>query len=280
MTIAVCCATAEGVVLGADSTASMAGPKGFHYLNFNQKLFELGEDSTLGMLTWGLGNLPDKSYRSLFAELSDDLKAKPPATVEEAALRWTDRFWAAWSAAYAPPIKACQDLKAKANRNPQEEEEFNLLKRGLVAGFCIAGYAPPKRETSAYEIVFDPLAGKPTPRRLAGLVQFWGAPNPFSRLMNGADEDLKADILASGKWTGTAADLNAVCNNHALRIPILPIRDAVDLVHACISSTIKAMKFSDLPQICGGPIEIAVITTDRRFRWVKHKPWDAAILEG
>ena len=42
----------------------------------------------------------------------------------------------------------------------------------------------------------------------------------------------------------------------------------------------KAMKFSDLPQICGGPIEIAVITSDRRFRWVKHKTWDAAIMEG
>jgi hypothetical protein len=31
---------------------------------------------------------------------------------------------------------------------------------------------------------------------------------------------------------------------------------------------------------CGGPIEIAVITTDRRFRWVRHKDWDVAIAEG
>ena len=54
----------------------------------------------------------------------------------------------------------------------------------------------------------------------------------------------------------------------------------IDFVHACIASTIKAMKFSNLAQICGGPIEIAVITTDRRFRWVRHKEWDAAISEG
>jgi hypothetical protein len=28
---------------------------------------------------------------------------------------------------------------------------------------------------------------------------------------------------------------------------------------------------------CGGPIEIAVISTDRRFRWVRHKNFGAAL---
>jgi hypothetical protein len=32
--------------------------------------------------------------------------------------------------------------------------------------------------------------------------------------------------------------------------------------------------------VCGGPIEIAVISSDRKFRWVRHKEWDAAIAEG
>ncbi len=68
--------------------------------------------------------------------------------------------------------------------------------------------------------------------------------------------------------------------SHRLEHPTLPIRDAIDFVHACIQSTIKAHKFSNLSQICGGPIEIAVIRTDRRFRWVRHKNWDAAIMEG
>jgi hypothetical protein len=61
---------------------------------------------------------------------------------------------------------------------------------------------------------------------------------------------------------------------------ILPIRDAIDFVYTCIYSTIKALKFSSLQQICGGPIEIAIITTDRPFRWVRHKAFDAAISEG
>jgi hypothetical protein len=42
----------------------------------------------------------------------------------------------------------------------------------------------------------------------------------------------------------------------------------------------KAFKVSNLSQICGGPIELAVIRTDRRFTWVRHKEWDAALAEG
>jgi len=58
------------------------------------------------------------------------------------------------------------------------------------------------------------------------------------------------------------------------------MRDAIDYVHSAIYCTIKAMKFSTGAQVCGGPIEIAVITSDRKFRWVRHKPWDAAIEDG
>jgi hypothetical protein len=109
---------------------------------------------------------------------------------------------------------------------------------------------------------------------------FWGAPNMIQRLMFGRDGKLRDDLLASGKWNGTPAELDAFLSQYMLATPYLPIRDAIDFTHACIASTIKAMKFSSLPQICGGPIELAVITTDRKFRWVHHKEWDAAIMDG
>jgi hypothetical protein len=260
---------------------SVLGPTGFHYLNFNQKLLELGDRATLGALTWGLGGLAKSSYRTLFALLSDDLSKNPPANVADVAARWVKLFWAEFTVQLAPFIQRCQQLNAKTPRDAKEDEELNNLKFGLFAGFCIAGYVLPDRTVSAYAMTFDALsAGPSAPQQIqVGPVTFWGAPNYFARLMNGADPDLKAQILASGKWNGTPQDLDDICNKHALRTPQLPIRDAVDLVHACISSTIKAMKFSDLPQICGGPIEIAVITSDRPFRWVRHKPWDAAITE-
>src|SRR5712692_9306477 len=98
MTIAACYLTPEGAVLGADSTSTFYFPDSQgtftpHYFNYAQKIFEVGENSTLGMTMWGLGGLGLISYRTLIANLADDLTSKKPASVSDAAGRWTDIFW-------------------------------------------------------------------------------------------------------------------------------------------------------------------------------------------
>ena len=100
-------------------------------------------------------------------------------------------------------------------------------------------------------------------------------------LIYGVDDDGVAALMSTGKWSGTQQELvQALSARPMLPRAHLPIRDAIDYVHAGIYCTIKAMKFSNLPQVCGGPIELAVITADRKFRWVRHKSWDAAIIDG
>ena len=59
----------------------------------------------------------------------------------------------------------------------------------------------------------------------------------------------------------------------------LPLREAIDYVHTYLSVTAKAMKFRYGPPICGGPIEVAYISTDRNLRWARHKRFDSAITE-
>lgn len=289
MTIAVAYLASEGIVLGADSTSSVPCNVGLHYFDFNQKLFEIGEDSTVGILTWGLGGLEHISYRTLVAQLADELKAKPASSIQELTERWVDLFWNEYS--NLAWVKRVLDLHAKAPFDPTnatpgarteaEQEEYDNLRFSLVVGFCVAGYVLPSRIPQMAEVTFDPLNGKPK-SAIQSQVGFrgWGVPNIISRLVNGADENLKQAILTSGKWNGTPGDLNAVIAQQMLAHATLPIRDAVDFVYSCIYSTIKAMKFSSMPQVCGGPIEVAVITTDRKFRWVRHKPWDAAITDG
>lgn len=174
MTIAACYVTPEGVVLGADSTASlMLAPGGFHYFNYNQKFFELGDPGagTLGVVTWGLGGLGETSYRTLFAFLSEDIRKKPPKDVAEVAGRWVDKFWAE----YSPVIKPCQDLNGKkpfdptanppdpAARTKDEEAQFEQLKRGLVVGFCIGGYILESRKPDAF-VTSTPCLGSPLQR--------------------------------------------------------------------------------------------------------------------
>ena len=102
----------------------------------------------------------------------------------------------------------------------------------------------------------------------------------LQRLLFAADDRTKASILSSGHWTGTAADLESALAPNVLNHPIIPLREVVDFVHTCVHSTIKALKFSHFQQICGGPVELAVVSTDRKFRWVRHKEWDAAVVDG
>jgi hypothetical protein len=279
----------EGVVLGADSTSSTS-QEGFHYFNNNQKLFEVGNESTLGIVTWGLGSLADYSHRTLIAKFADSCAATPPASCLEAATRWTDLFDAAYRSdqmmlffnalhakdSYDPALPA-----DPARRDEKEEELYKVLANALVTGFCIGGRAGADRTPAAYEVLFEPLKTKPISQAIPmGNYRFWGVPNMAERLIFSADAPTRDDIVNSPMWTGTRADLDALLAPRQLRHPVVPIRDAVDFVHTCIYCTIKALKFSPYSQVCGGPIEIATVTTDRPFRWVRHKKWDAALLEG
>lgn len=290
MTIAGVYLSPEGVVLGADSTSSIGAGEGFHFYDFNQKLFEVGESSSLGLLTWGLGGFNHISYRTLVATFADALTAAPATSVGEVADRWTDHFWQTYSA--SAEVSRFRALSAKAGvgqapttggvRTADEEQEWMNLRTNLVVGFCVAGYVMPTRMPEAVSVVFRPELGRPAPVPVGQhSIQWWGVPNFFNRLLRGADDNVVQGILTSGLWSGTPADLHGIINS-SLVVPLgtLPIRDAVDYVHTCIYCTVKAIKFSGLPQVCGGPIELAVITSDRRFRWVRHKPWDAAILDG
>lgn len=235
MTIAACYLSSEGVVLGADSTASTqissgAGLSGYHYFNHNQKLSELGENGTVGVVTWGLGSLGAKSYRTMLASLADDLVKSPATDLKEVTERWCDLFWSEYNAILGPFIQQCKNLNTKQpygpsaapagappRRTEQEERDFQTLKSTLVVGFCFAGYWLPDRMTTGFTLIFDPLAGKPSPAQLTPLSYgFWGAPNFMKRLILGADDTLKTRIRSSVHWKGTDADLDQIFEKEKL----------------------------------------------------------------
>jgi hypothetical protein len=167
-------------------------------------------------------------------------------------------------------------------RTQQEEEKHLSLLLQLQVGFCIGGYALSDRVPTAWHVSFLPSdASPPSPTEVPNYdPRFWGAPNYFLRLADGSDPNFRQELLMSPFWKGSEQDLLSIVGRYALGHQPLPILDAVDYVYTSISTTIKALKFSNLPQICGGPIEIGVITADRPFRWVQHKEFDAAIMGG
>lgn len=292
MTVAVCMVVPEGVVLGADSTVSITPGHGeFHYFNNNQKLFEIGEGSALGLLTWGLASFHDLSYRTLIARLADDLQTNPQKSVKEVSERWVKLAYEAYTRIFENEIEEYRVLErldafgmTKPNskntaRTEEQEKRLHDLSTTYVAGFCIAGHCLHDRVTSAFKLEFDlGLRTPPAPVQVPSL-EYWGVGSTFiARLLNGFDPRLKKGI--SENWSDTQELLDITLFQTKLSYPLsVPIRDAIDFVNFCIHTTIKAFKFSNHNQFCGGPIELAVISSDRKFRWVRHKSLDAAIIE-
>ena len=288
MTIAACYLSAEGVVVGADSTTTMfvAGrggqPGSQHHYNFAQKVFEFGEpESTIGIVLWGLGSLGDKSYRTLIAEIADEAKRQKLDSLEAVARLAGSMFWTQYTTAFADSFDRVRELDAKGTERTNEEAgELSWWKQNLSGGFCLGGRWGARRLPGAYELQFDPLTTvPPEPKALSlGNAKFWGCPNLIERLIFGMDYPLFERILQSDKWTGTGDELFNLIDQGALGQPWdLPLREAIDWVYASIYTTIKAMKFSHLAPVCGGPIEVAVISSDRPFRWVRHKRMAEAI---
>lgn len=288
MTIAAAFVTAEGVVLGADSTVTLPGFSETRYYNHAQKVFEIGEKSTLGLVMWG--DLPIKlSYRTMLASFGDSLARAGVASVQHAAEQWSAHCWSRIRAAYAREVELAASAGKKIGDGVQptpDEERAKDFVDDFSTGFCIGGCMPPDREPAAFKIELELRSTEPPkPEQLRQAhLNFWGAPNILRRVLTGVDWRILNGLLDAQRpdgtklWTGTEDDLYEIAFAHQLVVhPGIPIREAVDLVHFSIQTTIKALKFSHLSPTCGGPIEVAVITSDRPFRWVRHKTFDAAI---
>ena len=289
MTIAACYVSTEGVVLGADSTSTVfvPGPEGstgnVHHFNFAQKIFEFGENSSLGIVTWGLGSLGETSHRTVIADVADECAAEKISSVEDIAALFAHRFFEVYASTYKDEMARLRDLDGKGDARTEEEtNDLYIMTGNMRVGFCLGGCCPANRKPQAYELSFDPLQEtspdiNPIP---FGVARFWGCPNLMERLIVGMDFDVYNSILKSGKWDGSPEELFEAIGPYGLAQPFdLPIREAIDWIHASIYITIKMMKFSHLAPVCGGPVEVGVITSDRRFRWVCHKSMSEAISQ-
>ncbi|MEK6675852.1 MAG: hypothetical protein AABZ47_09380 [Planctomycetota bacterium] len=286
MTIAACYLSSEGVVLGADSTSTMfiPGPGSqsgaHHHYDFAQKIFEIGEDSTAGVAMWGLGSIGEVSYRTIVADVADSATLAGISDIESLARVFASLFWSRYCTEFDKVLPHVRDLASKAVRTTEEMDQLQWYSGLLSGGFCFGGRWGSSRQPCAFELTFAPtMTEAPTPQPISsGSTRFWGCPNLISRVLYGIDDQLFSAILGSGKWKGDGKDLFGLVSESMLTQPRdLPLREAIDWVYASIYTTIKGMKFSHLAPVCGGPIEIAVITSDRPFRWVRHKQLDAAI---
>jgi hypothetical protein len=262
MTIAAAYLVSEGVVLGADSSTTVQVPTSqgtgvVQLLTHSQKVFEVGSNSRFGICTWGAGNIGPYSHRTLIAQLADMINEK--TTIEDAANKFADIVMP----------------KMKENNIP-------------FVGYYLGGWQPQTHKAACCHIELTPEEKKINPLML-GLCSFSGNPTFFTRVFRGFDprlcNKLSAELNNMGITVAGNEDKIRTAFEKAAE-PLasvgfqdLPIREAIDFIYSYLHITVKAEKFKFGPPSCGGPIEIGFISTDRLFRWVRHKPFYSAMIE-
>jgi len=268
MTIAAAYLTSEGVVLGADSTttitqATVAGNAVAQLFNHAQKVFEIGppKQGRLALCTWGAGAAGALSHRTVAALLGDSLN----------------------------PDTAVGD--AKDTLCTIVESALQAAGANGIIGYFIGGYDVATRTADCWQVIFENARLQNATQLQPGTAMFNGAPEFFTRVFYGYAPELPQLIkdglkqadprLNQPDFDQTFSDVfrdasQRVC---AAGFDELPIREAIDFVHTYLHITIKAFKFRSGPPVCGGPIEIGFVTTDRPFRWVYHKEFDTAVFE-
>jgi hypothetical protein len=272
MTIAAAYLTSEGVVLGADSATTVSvEPPGMaaavaQVLTHAQKVFEVGDpgEGRFGLCTWGAGSVCGVSHRTVAARLADEVKTNPGLPVAATA----DAL-----------LGLVSEILQKSPAGPRED-----------VGYFLGGWNLEDHLPECYQLRI-PAEGEPTTRALEmGQAMFSGAPQFFTRVFRGFDPALPGRMAAALKerLSPVPEGFDRVFKDafNAASGPLvaaglrdLPIREAIDYVHTYLHVTVKVFKFMFGAPVCGGPIEVAFVTTDRRFRWVCHKRFDSAILE-
>ncbi len=258
MTIAAAYLVSDGVVFGADSssTVEVNTPQGkgvAQLLNHAQKIFEIGDNSRLGICTYGSASLGNISHRTAVARLAD--KINKDTTVDQAS-----------------------DLFIKIIR-----EEVGQQAAFPLIGYFFGGWNPNTHKPECFQIEFSQgtLEKKPLQQ---GACVFAGDPIFFSRVFWGFDPRLREELKQSysNQFQKSPEEFDAIFNPIAQKyitagFQDLPIREAIDFINSYLHITIKAQKFRFGPPSCGGSIEIGFITTDRNFRWARHKTFYSAI---
>ena len=277
MTIAAAYLTTEGVVLGADSTTTsvMSQPEAqgqagvFQLLNHAQKIFQLGvsREANFAICTWGVAGFRTHSHRTVAAQVAAQLAAKGSQTVE---------------AATSELIAIVQPLYSKMLL------EFPNV-AALQLGYFVGGVDQPTREPKCRMVTFTQAAVKQI-ELAAGHAQFAGDPTFFNRVYWGFDDvglQIIKAILKQGanpappdfdqKFAAAVEQARQVVRLRG--VSDMPIREAIDFIYSMLHITVKAVKFRGGPPICGGPIEVGFVTTDRPFRWARHKGFTSAVEE-
>jgi len=268
MTICVSVKIAEGLVFAADSAvmlqqATMVGNQAqvgiIQNFNYANKVTQV-KDYPIGVMSWGLGSIGERSIQSLIMEFEHDYPSTSDNKgyhVEKVATELIDFIRQRYDNVY--PASQSQPL-------PPDHRKL---------GFIIGGYSSKEFFAEQYTFSFpDSTALEHVrPNKSDFGVNWYGAVDALVRLIKGYDlaslealvqRGVDKDILR--KWL----------DENISELPIIfqgmPIQDAIDFAEYCVQVVIGRYRFGPGPALCGGAIDIAVIRP-LSYKWARRKQW-------
>jgi hypothetical protein len=266
MSIVACVKVYDGIVIGAESMTQLLanfpvpgapGPlQPMHIKSYSnaQKIFQIA-GLNVGVLTYGGGNIGNRSMASFVHEFSQNQSAQPA----------NDRSVQAVADRLLAHIRGYYDTAFGALPEPQRP----------VIGFYVAGYSPsPDQHLGAeWEFVL-PQAQASTPVRPGNVVgaSWRGVGIPFSRLFFGVDPRVDGILASLGMDAAAIAQFRQLAGaqlQSTVAFDGMPLEDAVGFCKFIIDTTIGIATYEVGNPSCGGPVNIAVITRSS-FRWVSE----------
>ncbi len=253
MTICASVKVRDGLVLATDSMSQIQGQVAEgqvavlkNYSNA-RKLFQV-RDMTVGAMSYGAGNIGNRSIQGLVNEFSS-LANKPKSGVMEVSKSLFSFFKSAYDGAFS---------------QLQLEEQPAL-------GFYVAGYTKGTPFPEEWEFLL-PRDSEPQPvrpREVFG-ASWRGIEVPFTRLYKGYDPRLPQmlnDAGISDEVVQKFLDI-AVQVESPVVYDGMPVQDAINFAVYILRTTIGLANAEIGPPSCGGPLQVATILPENGFEWV------------
>jgi len=260
MSIVACVKVYDGLVLGAESMTQLFGqvagtpqpqPQFLKAFSNARKLFQLRQGPPgVGVLTYGAGNIGTRSIGSFFDEFAEVVEDNVNMSVAEITNGLLELVRPAYQVQY--------------NQVPLPQQP--------AIGFYVAGYSPGEHTGSELEFVL-PQGEVVNPRAaIAPFGASWrGIGLPFSRLNFGIDPRFWGILAAQGVAPAMIANIQREAATKLVS-PIvfdgMPVQDAIGFCKFILETTIGVASYELGVPSCGGPLQIAVISRRKGFRWV------------
>lgn len=270
MSIVISVRVGEGLVIAADSASTLLSHiEGENIASvakvFNNatKLMQL-KDYPIAVASWGAGNIGQRTIFSLVGEyaneqlkLKDIKKPKKGLSVKKHAtdlMEFLVNFY---------------NANTPGSENHQDRANIGVF----VGGYSGSEFFPDEYTFFIPKKELKPLRQPENGKQNFG-ANWYGLTDAIVRLHHGYDNQLKVllkDVGVEPKKISEVFKRMVKEVQYAVPFDGMPLQDAVDYAIYVVGVVVGRYRFTVGPELCGGPIEVAVITREKGFNWIHRK---------